>query len=140
GSRPIYLYYMQEEAAFADVAHFARFMDSDLLKQLIADQDQLLTEPLKLIALAYGGTSQIATSDQPVMTPEDLRGRTQIGLYNAWWYAAIYEERGIGHDPTLGWHVETNEEYRAAATAAARKRKSSKRFFVMPPETMLDVL
>jgi len=123
---------LDEVAIFSNPSHVANFLQSNYYKTSIASVEFTGLFRSKVVGYAYGSTSQLFTADAPIMTPADLSGRTMIGSFRAWWYAALREKLNIGHDPILGHTQNVIAKQREAVIRATNKRRKDAVFILMP--------
>ena len=122
-----------EVAPFTGPPHFIKFLNGDLYRSLYADVPApFFFSHRATIGVAYGSAAQIFTSDKPIRTPAELRGRTQLGTFGDWWYVSLHDELGIGHDAVLGHTDSTIEAQHAALIKAAKGMAAGSSFIVAP--------
>lgn len=119
--------------AFSGPEHFAKFYASEHYASAFEKAAVKTFLPSHVLGFAYAATAQIYTRDKPMFSPADLAGRTQVGSFGAWWYAALHDRLRIGHDAVLGHTANTIAEQRAAATKAIGGRNQDEVFAVMTP-------
>lgn len=132
---------LNDVALFASVGHVARFLESDLFEIFVSETTGLV-DLFKhaIIGYAYSSAAQIFTQDRPILTPEDLNGRTLVGAFGSWWYASRVRQLRIGHDPILGHTRPEIVMQKEALTKALVARPEHSTFVVFPMHAAPDVV
>jgi hypothetical protein len=125
--------YVLQLNSFSNPGHVASYLNSQAYNDALADIQRFIFSFGDFVAgLAFGGTSHLFSSDKAFLSPDDLKGRTMVGYFDAVWYLRLHEELGIGYDAILGHTPNIVADQRAALAKAVDRYGATKTFVVMP--------